>query len=893
MTSLFRKFTWWLQRRRKEDELREELQFHLTEEAAERHADGLSEEQARWAARRDLGNVTRLQENTRSLWSWILLEQLAQDVRYGVRLLRKSPGFTFAAVTSLALGIGANTAIFSLIDAALLRSLPVREPARLIELLTDRGNGQPFNAFSYPAFVHFSDHATTVDGVIASHSSRFYVAVDNARPEFGSGQYVSGNFFPVLEVPAARGRTIEPSDDRPAAEPVAVLSHGYWHRRFGADPLVVGRHLTVDDHVFTVVGVTPQSFRGTHVGREVDFWIPLSAEPLLRKQSWMPQAGPKWLQLLARVKTGHSYEEARAELQTMFQTGVIEAELALLKDPRPDHPARTWRLAVEPAHAGLSNVRRQYGDPLFVLLVVSGIVLAIACVNVANLLLARASARRHEIAMRVSLGAARSRIVRQLLTESMLLASAGAALGVAFAVIGSRYLLGFFATSRNPLALEVGPDVRVLTFAATLAIATGLLFGLAPAWKTTADAPGASLLGSGRVQGHRNRRVLSRFLIGTQVALSVIMLFCGGLFLRSLHNLRAIDTGFESRSVLLISTDSSRSRLTPERQRNALREALTRLSAIPGVEAASLSDVTPIEGGGTTLTFELRDTDGVVRQGRGLYIAWVSPNYFPTMSIPIYLGRDFTRQDSASSPKVAIVNQSLARQHFGNKSAIGAHVVSKDGGTYEIVGVVGDAKYLELRETVPPTLYFHAFQQESVVSGQFAIRTAGRPSSIATTARETIREIAPSIPVTSIRSLREQVDASIARERMLGALSGFFAGLGLLLATVGLYGVMAYSVSRRTSEIGIRIALGAKQSQIRGMVIREALTLTGGGIAAGMIAALLVSRAIASLLFGLTPNDPVTIWGVVVIMVLTGLAAAYLPSRRAAQLDPAVALRNE
>jgi putative ABC transport system permease protein len=892
MNSLFRKFTWWLQRRRKEDELREELEFHLTEEAAERHADGLSEEQARWAAHRDLGNVTRLQENTRSLWSWIVLEQLAQDVRYGVRLLRKSPGFTFAAVTSLALGIGANTAIFSLIDAAFLRSLPVREPARLIELLTDRGNGQPFNAFSYPAFVHFSDHATTVDGVIASHSSRFYVAVDNAPPEFGSGQYVSGNFFPVLGVPAASGRTIEPSDDRPAAEPVAVLSHGYWHRRFGADPLVVGRRLTVDDHVFTVVGVTPQSFRGTHVGREVDFWIPLSAEPLLRKESWMLRAGPKWLQLLARVKTGHSFEEARAELQTMFQTGVIEAELALLKDPRPDHPARKWRLAIEPARAGLSRVRHQYGDPLFVLFIVSGIVLVIACVNVANLLLARASVRRHEIAMRLSLGGAPSRIVRQLLTESMLLASAGAVLGVAFAFVGSRYLLGFFATSRTPLVLDVGPDVRLLTFAAALAIATGLLFGLAPAWRTTADAPGASLFGSGRVQGNRNRRVLSRLLIGTQVALSVIMLFCGGLFLRSLHNIRSIDMGFESRSVLLISTDPSRSRLTSEGQRNALREALTRVNAIPGVQAASLSDVTPVEGGGTMLTFALRGTDDVVREGRSLYLAWVSPNYFATMDTPIYVGRDFSWHDSAGSPKVAIVNQTLARQYFGDKSAIGARVVSKDGTTYEIIAVVGDAKYLELRETVPPTLYLHAFQQERV-SSQFAIRAAGPPMSIATAARETIREIAPSIPVTSIRSLQEQVDGSIARERMLGALSGFFAGLGLLLVTVGLYGVMAYSVSRRTSEIGIRIALGAKQSQIRGMVIREALTLTGGGIAAGMIPALLVSRAIASLLFGLTPNDPVTIWGVVIIMVLTGLAAAYFPSRRAAQLDPAVALRNE
>ncbi|MGH9159208.1 MAG: ADOP family duplicated permease [Vicinamibacteraceae bacterium] len=885
---------WWkrlLDWRHLEAELDAELRDHIERQVADYVEQGMTGPEARRRAHLELGGLEPAKERCRDVRGTRLIQETFQDIRYGCRILRKSPGFMSAAVLSLALGIGANTAILTLIDAVMLKSLPVKEPDRLLELLTDRGEGEPFNAFSYQALVHFRDHATTLDGVVASTNANFLLVLDDGPPAIAAGQYVTGNFFSVLGVPAVAGRTIEPSDDRPGVPLVVVLSHAYWQRRFGANPDILGRRATLDDHLFTIVGVAERGFRSTVIGRDVDLWIPLATEPLLRQESWTASAGYKWLQLLGRVKAGRNYEEARAELQTLFRAGVIEAELAALQDDRPDHPARRWRLTVEPARGGLSMVRQQYAEPHLVLLAVSGVVLLIACMNVANLLLARASMRRQEVAVRLSLGAAWSRILRQLLTESILLASVGTVLGVALAYAGCQYLLTFFTTSRTPIALEVGPDLRVLAFAVSLAVATGLLFGLAPAWQTTIHAHGMSLMATGRVHGRRDRRLLSRMLIGGQVALSVIMLFCGGLFLRSLHNLRSVDTGFDRGSVLLLSTDTSRSELGPAALRTAFREALTQLGTIPGVRSVSLTRHTPIEGGGTMLTFHVDNQDGIVSEARDVYVHSVSPSYFTTMHTPIHSGRDFNWRDTIGSPKVAIINHAMARKYFGDSSPLGEHL-TLDTTRYEIVAVVGDAKYLELRDAVPPTAYLSAFQQDDV-SGQFAIRTDGQSLALATSARQTIHAVAPAVAITSVRTLAEQVDASIVRERLLGVLSGFFAALGLLLAAVGLYGVMAYMVTRRTSEIGIRMALGARPSRIAAMVMREAFVLTSAGVLVGSLAALLLSRSLASLLFGLTPTDPLTMTGVALLMMATGLAAAHLPSHRAARLDPSVALRVE
>ena len=875
-------------RGRVEHDLDEELRNHLEHETAKYVAAGLPHADAERRARIALGGLDQIKEQCRDARGTRLLEDLGQDLRYAMRALARSRGFTLAAIISVALGTGANTAVFTLINATILRPLPVREPERLIELLTDRGGGNPGNAFSYQALSHFRDHATTLDGVIASHDSRLFVAIDNRAPEMTAGQYVTGNFFALLGVGAQFGRLIEPADDHASATLIAVLSHRYWKQHFAGDRNVLGRTVTIDEQPFTVVGVAAAGFHGTAVGRHVDLWIPLATEPRLRTPSWTSSPGYKWLQLVGRVRQGTSFDQARAELETLFTAGVIQAEVAMQRRRTPNAQAPAWRLAVAPARAGLSMVRQQYGEPLVVLFGVSATLLLIACVNVANLLLARANARRVEMAVRFSLGAARSRIFRQLVTESLLLASLGAVLGVPLAYAGCQYLVGFFTAGRNQLWLDVAPDVRVLAFAAASTLATALVFGVAPAVRLARHAPATSALG--RVRGSRERRAFSRLLIAGQVALLVPTLLCAGLFLRSLHNLRSIDTGFQPDSVLLISTDQTRSRLTPDARRTAFREAVVRLSGLPGVQAVTLADITPIEGGGTNRTLTVRGATGIPREAR-LHLLWVAPNYFATMRMAIHSGRDFTWHDSASGAKVAIVNQALARQVLGGDDPLGG-TIGKDGATYEIIGVVGDAKYLDLRENIPPTLYLHGFQHDAV-PGQFAIRTAGDPLRVADAAREQIRLVAPSVPITSIRTLTEQLDASIVRERLLGVLSGFFAAVALVLAAVGLYGVMAYSVSQRTGEIGIRMALGARPLQLCDMVLREALVLIGTGLAAGLCGALLLSRSLAALLFGLTPRDPHTVWAVVILMVLTGLAAAFLPARRAAHVDPTTALRME
>jgi putative ABC transport system permease protein len=858
----------------------------------------MSESDARRRAALEFGGLEQVKELCRDARGTRWIEDLVQDLRYGARVCIKNPSFTMAAVLSLALGVGANTAIFTLLDATMLKPLPVEEPDRLIELLTDRGVAHPGNAFNYQSLRHFREHATTVD-VIASHQSTFVVAQGGGQPEIGTGQYVTGDYFHVLGVPAAHGRPIHPADERADASIVVVLSDAYWRGRFGADPSILGRTVTIDGQPAHVVGVAPAAFRGLVATYAVDFWLPLSIEPLIRNPSWTSSAGYKWLQLVARIRAGHAIEAARAEVTALFQGAVIEPEVAERGESVRARVQR-WRPAVGSARSGLSMVRHEYGEPLFILLAISGLVLLIACVNVANLLLARAATRRHEVAVRLSLGASRSRVVRQLLTESMLLALSGAAAGVALAYAICHGLVRFLA-SAQPVALDVRPDARVLAFAALLALMTGLVFGLAPAWRTASvAAPASALQARNRVPGGRDRRVLSRLLVITQVALSVMMLIAGGLFLRSLQNIRAIDLGFDSRSVLIVTTDASRSGLDADALRAMYRDTVVRLSAIAGVRSASVSQVTPIWGGGTERSVFVQPVGSAEpRETRSVYMNWLSPGYFVTMGTPIYSGRDFTWRDTPASAQVAIINRAMARQYFGSDSPLGARI-ELDEDTFEIIAVVGDTKYLDLREQIQPTVYFHWAQQsdehllhQNVRGGQFAIRSDLSARSLAAAARAAMRDALPSMAITKIRTLEEQLNASIVRERMLSLLSGGFAVLGLLLAAIGLYGVMAYSVARRTHEFGIRLALGAQPARIAGMVAGEALLLLAGGIVAGIAAASSLSGTLRALLYGLTPTDASTALAVAGVMLVTGLLAAYLPSRRATHIDPTVALRTE
>ena len=891
--------SWWARlrrRRRIETRLDAELRDHIERQIADQVATGLSETEARRRANLDFGGLEQVKELCRDARGTRWLEEFVQDTRYGFRVLRRNPSFTWAAVFSIALGIGASTAIFTLVDATMLKPLPVKEPERLVELLNNTGNNPPGNAFSYQALLHLRAHAHTVE-IIASHESDFFVAVDGSPSELGKGQYVTGNYFPVLGVAASYGRTIEPSDDRSSASSVVVLSHMYWHRRFGGDPSAIGRTVRLDDRAFTVVGVTPASFTGLVVARDVDLWVPLSAEPVLRALSRTSDASYNWLQFVGRIGPQHSFEQARAELTALYYPAVVEPKLAFARDAA-DARARMkqWRGVVASARTGLATTRQQYGEPLTVLFAISGLVLLIACVNVANLLLARASSRRHEMAVRLSLGARRGRVLRQLLTESVMLSLAGAVLGVGLAYAACGYLVEFFATTRTPIALDIGPDVRVLTFAALIALMTGVLFGLAPAWRAIALAAPATSL-QNRVAGRRNRQGLTRALVGVQVALSVIMLFCGGLFLRSLHNIRSVDKGFDSSGVLIANTDASRARLDADRLRALYRDIVDRLAALPGVKAASVSMLTPIWGGGNEGTIVVVGGNPLQHEGE-VSVNRVSPGYFATTGTPIDTGRDFSWEDRPDGAKVAIVNQKLARQYFGTDSAIGQRFTLR-GDTLEIVGIVGDAKYYGLRGAIPATVYVHWMQQrddaleENVRLSQIAIRTDAPPLAIAATVQDLIRGTTPLMAITNVRTFEQQVDSSIARDRVLSIVSGFFASLGLLLAAIGLYGLMAYTVARRTSEIGIRMALGAERLQIAGMVAREALAVTLGGIVVGMGVALLLSRTVATLLFELTPADPTTAAAVIAVMIATALIAAYFPSLRAARINPTQALRVE
>jgi predicted permease len=889
----------WLERlfrrRRVEAQLDRELRDHIERQVAEQVAAGRPEAEARRRTRLEFGGLEQVKELCRDVRGTRWIEDFLSDVRYGARVLRKNPTFTIAAVLSLSLGIGASTAIFTLVDATMFKPLPVHDPARLVELLNNTGNNPPSNAFSYQALAHLRQHARTVD-VIASHDSDFFVAAEGSSPELVKGQYVTGTYFPVLGVPALSGRGLEPSDDRSDAAFVVVLSHTYWQRRFGGDRSAIGRAVTIDNRAFTIVGVAASSFSGLVVARDIDLWVPLSAEPHLRLISRMEDAGNNWLQIVGRVRPGKNLEDARAELSALYYPAVIEPKLTNGRDSETRARLKRWSALVLSARTGLATTRQQYGEPLTLLFAISVLVLLVACVNVANLLLARASSRRHEIAVRLSLGARRGRVVRQLLTESVLLSLGGAMLGVALAYGACHYLVEFFATTRTPITLDVGPDVRVLSYATLLALVTGVLFGLAPAWRATAlAAPAASL--QNRVSGQRNRQVLTHVLVGAQVALSVVMLFCGGLFLRSLHNIRSVDKGFDSSAVLLANVDASRARLDADRLRALYRDVIVRITALPGVRAASVSHLTPIWGGGNEGMIVIAGESAVQQKGE-VSVNRVSPGYFATTGTPVHTGRDFSWQDQADAPKVAIVNQALARRHFGAQPAIGRRLVLR-GDTFEIVGVAGDAKYYGLRGAIPPTLYVHWMQQrndlleENVRLSQIAVRTDAAPFASADAVRRIIRDATPMMAITNVRTFDQQIDNSIARERVLSIVSGSFACLGLLLAAIGLYGLMAYTVARRTSEIGIRMALGAERLQIAGMVAWEAVGITAIGVVVGMIMALLIARTLATLLFGLTPSDPVTAGAVAAVMIATSVMAAYFPSMRAARIDPIQALRVE
>ena len=817
------------------------------------------------------------------MWRFVSLETLWQDTRYALRLMRRSPGFTAVAVLSLSLGIGANTAIFSLINTLMLRRLPVENPGQLVELLSRYPGDPRVNAFSWQSYEHYRNHNHVFSGVIGtSGPSRLNVRVEGLEPETLNGESVVSNFFPVLGIKPAIGRLIGHEDDpMGAGSAVAVVSWSYWKSRFDLDPAIVGKQIVVENMPVTIIGVTPRAFLGLEVGSKTDVWLPR-----------MPSS-PSGLKLMARLKPGVSIEQARAEMTALFQF-TIEERARGSKDPL----ARQWRIEVESAGAGFSVLRDHFAKPLLVLMAVVGLLLLIACTNVAGMLLARGAARQREMAVRVSLGASRFRLVRQALTESLLLSAGGSLPGICLGYFGADALVRILASGRpivglpQHLEIQVQPDGHVLLFTAGVALLTGVLFGLAPAWNAFASAPVSALREMGRVGQTRSRRLFGKGLVVAQVTLSVVLLSAAGLFVRYLSNLRNLELGFQRDHVLLATLDPARSGYSRERLSRSYQELLGRLEAIPGVRSATISGATPISGAGASRFITVAGHQERPEDRRYVSLNWVAPKYFQTFGTPFLAGRDFNFQDQGRS-RVAIINQSMARYYFADGNPIGRQVtLDGDDKPYEIVGMVADAKYYEIREAPPRTVYFNMFQEGQVFS-QFALRTYGNPNSVVPEVRRIVRESLKTIAVERFTTLADQVDASIVSERLIALLSGLFGVLGSVLTAIGIYGLLAYTVARRVNEIGIRMALGATRNDVIRLVLGDALGMVCGGLAIGALIAYWSKSFAASLIQDLPVQSAVPIVFGVLAMIAVALLAAYVPARRAARVDPMEALRHE
>jgi predicted permease len=877
-------------RNRNARQLDDEIQFHLEQQIAENLASGLNPQDARHAALRTFGNPTIIKEQTRDTWGWLWLEQIAQDLRYGLRALRKSPRFAAVAVLTLALAIGANTAIFSLINVLMLRPLPVSNPAELVELLHRFPEEPALNGFSHEAFRLLRARNHVFTGLIAATYQPFEVRANNLEPQVVPGGFVDGTFFTVLGVKPVIGRLIGPEDDQNEhPSPVAVLSWPYWKSRFNMDRQVLGKQILLEDVGVTVVGVAPRGFSGLRQQAGQDLWVPLSLQPTINRSV----LGWGSLNLVGRLKEGVLFEQARAEMAVLFHS-VVQA-------PNNNPFLRQMNFEMKPASAGLTSpLRQQFTTPLLVLMGIVSLLLLIACTNVASLLLVRGAARQHEMGVRICLGAGRFRLVRQVLTEALLLSAAGGLLGIAIAYFGASGLVRMFASGRAmpglpvSLPLQVTPDLRVLLFTGGVVLLTGLLFGLAPAFGALKTPPVYAMRPRGQAGNSAFRRFFGKSLVVTQVALSVVLLSAAALFVGYLSNLEHLDLGFRRDHLLLVSLDAQRSGLKPAQFLEQTKILLAQLEAVPGVRSVTLSSMTPISGSAQSCyCVNVEGHEEAIGNHHILTsINHVAPNYFETYGTPLLAGRPFSREDQAGHP-VAIINQAMVRDYFGDGNPLGKHLAfDLDKISYEIVGVVGDARYNEIREDTRPTIYLDVFRAGQA-SSQLTLRTSLDPESMAPEVRRIVNNLLKTVPVARITTMVEQVDASIVPERLIATLSGWFAALGALLAAIGLYGLLAYTVARRTNEIGVRMALGAERSAVLQMVLRDAFELACAGLAIGAPFAFWGKKVAAHLIRDLPTNSALPIVLGVVAMLVIALIAAYLPARRATRLDPMAALRYE
>ena len=810
---------------------------------------------------------------------------LLADIRYALRLMRRSPGFTAVALFSLALGIGANTAIYSLFYTIMLRQLPVPHPEELVELVRNSpGEFHWPGYWSWEQYEYLRDHNHVFSGFTGmGFDNLASVRAEGSDPETLILESVPGNYFAVLGLKPALGRLSGPGDVPARGDgDVVVVSWSYWNRYAHRDPAILGKRIWYNDAPKTVIGVAPREYVGPRVGSRTNLWMP---------------AANFGLTMLARLKPGVTIARAQAEIDVLYRE--------MLERPGIGRaPRRESRIELMPAGAGLARVRDQFGQPLMLLLAIVGALLLLACINMAGMLLARSAGRQREIAVRVGLGARRGRLVRQMLTESVLLSGAGALLGIVVAYLFVASLVKIVASQRafEHIDVEVHPDLHLLFITAAIALLTGLLFGLAPAWYAVRSDP-ASSLRQGRLRGDTwFWRLFGKALVTAQVALSIFLATGAAVFLSHLTRLRNFDLGFRSDHVLLMTLDPSSAGYRREQLGAPYQQLLTRLEAIPGVRSASISGCTPLQGcgsGGRYLFAEGHVEEPQDR--RRTNIVFVAPRYFETLGIPLIAGREFTLHDAARA-RVAIVNQTMARRYFPGVNPIGKHVRidsdPKSGGwfasdqPYEIVGLAGDAKMVELRDPPYPTIYFDMFEDNQVLD-QFELRTGGNPVAMAAAVQGMVRQVLPGVTVERISTLADQVDSNIVPERLLATLSEAFGALGAALAAIGVYGLLAYTVARRTNEIGIRMALGATAGAIGRLMLEEALRMVGAGLVVGTALVYWGRPLAASLIQDLQWDSmaPLAFGGAAIVVL--ALAAAYVPARRAARLDPMVALRHE
>jgi len=869
------------------------MRHHLEMKAAQAQARGMDPQSAAAAARRQFGNVTQFQEVSREAWGWSFLDTLLQDLRYALRNLRSSPGFTATAVLSLMLGIGANTAIFSIINAVMLRTLPVEDPQALVQVT--------FGAFvedelSTPVWEQIRDRQQAFSGALAYAPTKFDTAT-GGDSHFAEGMWVSGDFFRTLGVPAMVGRAFTSDDDlwgggRDGA--IAVISYKFWQNHFAGDPSVIGKTVALDRHPFVVAGVTPPWFTGLDVDHGFDVAVPIGLWPLLQTNAKAADEGHHWwLRVMGRIPPGQSLRQVDDRLRAVTPQ-ILSA--TLMPDQAAQEKAQylAGKFVLTPAGLGYSDIRTQYRTALLVLMVTVGLVLLIACANIANLLLSRAAARQRELSVRMAIGASRGRLIRQLMTESLLLAIFGAAGGWMLAAWGSKLLVHLISSE-----IAISPDWRLLGFTMAIAVFTALLFGLAPAIRATRGGMNHALKENDRAAVMGSTRIdLGKALVSGQVALSFVLLLGAGLFLGTLRHFLTLDPGFNRSNVLLVSATLPRASAPAERTRMC-REILDRLQGMPGVVSAATSVMTPIQRTGWA---EMMAPQGFVPKTRGDRVAFlnrVSEDYFKTLRTPVLAGREFNSRDQLNSPLVMLINESAARHFFGAANPLGKtigmdkHGTSRGKDLFQVIGVVKDAKYNRLNEEQRNIAYLAAAQDPSpAVSLNYSIRSAGPPEALIGPARAIFTGVSPDIAL-QFRNLETQVNESLLRPRMVALLSTVFGALALLLAMVGLYGITSYAVARRRAEIGIRMALGAQPGLVVRMILRDVALFAAAGMVMGTAASLAAGHLVNSLLFGVRFNDPWQLAGVGIVLATAIAIAAYLPARRAAQGDPMAALRTE